>query len=284
MEKELSLSISNKNRSSSLFNLAQFLIDVFLLKNEPYPEDRKNDIIIKYSSIKNLLQGNNEEDKYWVNYISSGSYFDNFKPKFEHTTGLDIGINLDSKKQENFDFDYIGINTKISNYDKRRINKMNDLLTLNIKKDEYDYISDNYNKLFFPTFNFEKLLDTRKYSDGFQYDHELKVIYYYDTISSRPLRFKYSKEERYKGKIVCRRYDLDINELSIGINEELDSKDVHAILSQNVNKPFIITTNFEDTKSFDFTFNSTNINIDNYIIWHCHIHDKLYQFFVQKAK
>ena len=54
-----------------------------------------------------------------------------------------MGINLDTKEQENFDFGSYRINVTNEDYEKRRINQMNDLLTLNIKKEEYDYLQKN---------------------------------------------------------------------------------------------------------------------------------------------
>ena len=266
LEKKYSLYMNNKERTS-LINLVDFLIDVFIFKNENNNNDNSQSLLVEYSSIKNLLQGNNEEDKSWINYLSSGNYFDNFKPNFEKTTGLDIGINLDTKKQENFDFDYYGINTKNLNYDKRKFNKMNDLLTLNIKKQEFDYLQNKYINLISPTFNFESLLGLRQFSDGFQYDNHLKVLYYYDTISSRPLRFLYASEEKYKNKIKCKKYELDIEELFAGLNEYLDTekKIEKALITQKVNKPFVISTDFDNLKKFGFNKKLKEDKIDNYI-------------------
>ena len=119
-----------------------------------------------------------------------------------------LKLNDIAKEQENFDFDSYRINTTTEGFEKRRINQMNDLLTLNIKKEEYDYLQNKYINILSPTYNFEKLLGSRIYSDGFQYNNDLKVLYYYDTISSRPLRFKNPSDKKYK-KIKCRRFELD---------------------------------------------------------------------------
>ena len=266
LEKKYSLYMNNKEKTS-LINLVDFLIDVFIFKNENNNNDSSESLVVEYSSIKNLLEGNSEEDKIWINYLSSGNYFDNFKPNFEKTTGLDIGINLETKKQENFDFDYYGINTKNVDYDKRKFNYMNDLLTLNIKKQEYDYIENKYINLISPTYNFESLLGLRQFSDGFQYDNHLKVLYYYDTISSRPLRFLYKSEQNYKDKIKCKKYELDVEELSADLNEYLDTekKSQKALITQKVNKPFVLSADFDNLKKYKYNKKLNEEKIENYI-------------------
>lgn len=261
-EKEYTLYM-NKEQKDSSYNLINFLIDTFVFKSE---NDDNQSIFVEYSSLKNFIQGNREEDLKWINYLSSGDYFDNFKPNYVNTTGLDIGIDLETKKQYNFDFDNYGINTLNENYDKRKINTMNGLLTLNIKKEEYDYLQKRYINIFSPLFNFERLVfNTRQFSDGFQYDQHLKVIYYYDTISSRPYRFKYTKNQSYKGKIECRRYDFDIQGMSADLNEKLDLDNPYAMITQKLNKPIFVSP-YE--KSMDDKLKNIRANeevIDNYI-------------------
>ena len=270
LEKDYTLYM-NKKIDSSLFNLIHFLIETFLFKNSSSDKikgtnDDNQFLFVEYSSLKNLIQGNNLEDKKWINYLSSGNYFDNYKPDYSKTTGLDIGIDLDSKKQDNFNFDYYGINTLNSNFEKRKINKMNNLQVLNIKKEEYDYLKNKYIDIFSPTFNFEKLIGSDKqFSDGFQYDQRLEVIFYYDTISSRPLRFKYSKNQYYKDKIECRRYDLDIDELWADLNENIDKNNKKAMITQKVNKPFMISVDFENLKKYVKNYNLKEDKINNYI-------------------
>ena len=264
LEKEYTLYM--KNKESSLSELVNFLIDVFFFKNEDLNDNENgNNIFTEYSTIRNLIQGNNEEDKKWLNYLKSGNYFDNFKPDLTRTTGLDIGINLDSKVQDNFDFDYYGIYNKDLNYDKRKINSMNNLTILNFKKKEYDYIKNNYVSIITPLFNYESLIDERKFSDGFQYDHNLRVIYYYDIISSRPLRFIYSKNINYKDKIPCQQYILDIDDLSADINEYFDKQNnnKNAMITQKLNKPFTISADFDILKQYEYNLNDEKV--DNYI-------------------
>ena len=264
-EKEYSIYM-DKNEKDSSYNLIYFLIDTFIFKLEndvSLSEDFPQNIFVEYSSLKNLIQGNRQEDLKWVNYLSSGDYFDNFKPDYVKTTGLDIGIDLDTKKQYNFDFDNLGINILNENYDKRKINKMNGLLTLNIKKEEYDYLQKKYINIFSPLFNFERLVfNTRQFSDGFQYDQHLKVIYYYDTIFSRPYRFKYSKNQYYKDKIECRRYDFDVQGFSADLNEKLDSDNTFAMITQKTNKPMFILPDSVRGKIKNIKLDE---EVDNYI-------------------
>ena len=263
LEKKYSLYMNN-NEETSLIKLVNFLLDVFVYKEnidniESF--DNKEKLIIEYKSVKNLLQGNNDEDKAWINYLTSGNYFDNFKPKLEKTTGLDVGINLDTKKQENFDFGTYGINITNNHYEKRRINQMNDLLTLNIKKQEYDYLQDKYINILSPTYNFEKLVGSRIYSDGFQYDQNLKVLYYYDPISSRPLRFTNPEVKEYKNKIECKRYDLE-EDFFPELNENFDKENKNALITQKLNKPFMISVDFENLKKFNY---DNKEKVENYI-------------------
>ena len=267
LEKEYTLYMNNK-KTSSLLNHIDFLIDIFYFKNESNNIINENEnsqsILTEYSSVNNLIQGNNEEDKKWLLYLKSGNYFDNFKPNITKTTGLDIGVNLETKKQDNLNFDYYGISTQNDN-DKRKINKMNDLTTLNIKKKEYDYLQKNYIDIISPLFNYQTLLGDRKFSDGFQYANSLRYIYFYDIISSRPLRFKYIEDQIYEDKISCQRYDLDIDELSADVNEYYDKEisNNKAMLTQKVNKPFTIVADFNILKNYDYKLNDNEIK--NYI-------------------
>lgn len=267
-EKEYTL-FMNTNLNDLSYNLTDFLIDTFIFRSENDDSQSKEfprNIFVEYSSLKNFIQGNRVEDLKWINYLSSGDYFDNFKPDYVKTTGLDIGIDLETKKQYNFDFDNYGINTLNENYDKRKINKMNGLLTLNIKKEEYDYLQKKYTNILSPLFNFERLVySTRQFSDGFQYDQHLKVIYYYDTISSRPYRFKYTKNQYYKGKIECRRYDFDVPGMSADLNEKLDLDNPFAMITQKTNKPIFILPEVVAMKDKLGNINLNEEEIDNYI-------------------
>ena len=262
LEKKYSLYMNN-NEETSLIKLVNFLFDVFVYKeniDNIVGFDNKEKLFIEYNSVKNLIQGNNNDDKIWIDYLSSGNYFNNFKPNLEKTTGLDVGINLDTKEQENFDFDSYRINTTTEGFEKRRINQMNDLLTLNIKKEEYDYLQNKYINILSPTYNFEKLLGSRIYSDGFQYNNDLKVLYYYDTISSRPLRFKNPSDKKYK-KIKCRRFELDADFFP-ELNEYSDKDNKNALITQKLNKPYIISADFDNLKKFNYNVKD---KVDNYI-------------------
>lgn len=250
LEKEYSLYMKNKGEKSSLISLVDFLINVYIFNDEFNNNKDKQSLFINYSSLKNLLQGNDEEDKFWINFLSSGNYFDNYKIDYSYTTGLDLGLNLDTKEQDKYDFDYLGINTKIGDYGLRMIKKMNDLLTLNVKKKEYDLTQKKSFDVFSPLFNYEKLYDLRKYSDGFQYDPDLNIIYYYDTISSRPLRFNRTDNNmKYKDKITCLKYILDVDNITAGINENYDLQKNYAMITQKTNKPYMISVNSEFLKT-----------------------------------
>ena len=263
LEKKYSIYMNN-NEKTSLIKLVDFLFDVFVYKENIYNIDgfeNKEKLFIEYNSVKNLLQGNNNNDKIWIDYLSSGDYFYNFKPNLTKTTGLDIGINLDTKNQENFDFGSYVINATNDQLEKRRINQMNDLLTLNIKKEEYDYLQNKFINIFSPTYNYEKLVGSRIYSDGFQYDHNLKVLYYYDSISSRPLRFKNPENKKYKDKIECMKYILDQDFLP-ELNENYDKENKNALITQKFNKPYMISADFDLLKKYNYNVKE---KVENYI-------------------
>ena len=248
--------------NSSLVKLIKFLFGIYVFDID---NNKNNSLIVNYNSIDNFLQGISEENQYWINYLKNGNYFDNFKPHLDHVTKFDFGFDFDAGKQTELDLDYIAISTKTSDYSKRRITRMNNLKTLNIKKYDYDITKDSNIKLSFPLYNFEKLLGDRIFSDGFQYDNSLEVIYYYDLISSRPLLFKNKEIVKYKDKIECKKYVLDLDNPSAGINEYFDLNDKNAMLIQKVNKPFMIKVDYiENLKKFGLELEETNNN-DNYI-------------------
>ena len=257
------LNIKNEDEESISYNLFNFLMNTFIFNNE---DISKSSIIINYSSINNFLEGNNEINNYWINILNQGNYYENFKPKKSSVTKFNIGFNFDTKLQEDLNLDYIGISTKNSDYNKRKYTKMNNLLTLNIQKEEYDYFLNKTINTSFPLYNFEKLLDSRKFSDGFQYDNNLEVIYYYDLISTRPLRFIKDETLNYKDKIECKKYKLDPkNPLNVGINELFDLDSEYSFLSQKTNKPFIISDKINILEKYEYK----EIKQDDFINYIC---------------
>ena len=143
---------------------------------------------------------------------------------------------------------------------------MNNLNTLNKKKSDYDIIKDSYSDLYFPLYNFEILKGERKFADGFQYDNTLEYIYYYDLISSRPLRFKRKENYNYKDKVDCKKYYLDTEDFSANINEIFDISNKNAMLIQKVNKPFMLSfDNAEILKKFGLELDQENKIEENYI-------------------
>ena len=261
-EKEYEKGLMNNPDTNSLVKLINYLLEIFVFDSD----NKSNSLIVSYSSIDNFLKGKSDENQYWIDYLKSGNYFENFKPKISEVTKFDFGFNFDTKEEQNLNLDYIGISTKTSEYNKRRIDKMNDLLTLNLKKDEYDVIKDSYTNLNFPLYNFEKLLGERKFCDGFQYDNYLEVIYYYDLISSRPLRFRKKEDVKYKDKIECKKYYLETDDFSSNINENFDVDSKNAMLVQKVNKPFMLKFDTVETlKKFGNEINENNKYEENYI-------------------
>ena len=198
-EKEYMRGLINKKTEeySSLVKLTNFLFKLFVFGNN------NNDLIVDYNSVDEFLHGECLKTPYWVNKIKNGNYYENFNPKMEKLTKFDFGFNFTDGTQNDVEFDYIGISTDTESdaaFAKRGFIMMNDLFTLNIKTTEYSSKNNSLIKLNLPLFNFEKLLEEYKFfSDGYQYDHRLDVIYYFDYISSIPLVFvKDAAYEEYK--------------------------------------------------------------------------------------
>ena len=186
-----------------------------------------DDIInVEYDSIGHLLQGNNNEDKKYLDYLSSGEYYNNFKPGLNKTTGFNFGIDLDTGDNIYVPFDKYTIDTnKI-----RKIININNYSIMNIKKSEYDHVINNYIYVDEPILNNQNLNGDESFTDGFQYNHEDDKIYYYDKISSRIFTFNFNEEIDYNDQI-CRKYVL--------VTE--DYKPKTASISQKLNKPLYIS-------------------------------------------
>ena len=237
LEKNFTLYMeNNKNNNESIFNLIGNFTEGYLYKN----------ISTNYENIDNLLQGNSNEDLRYIRYLSKGKYYDNFKPGYNKTTGLNFGINLETGEEKYVEYDRYTIYTKDNNL--RKIISINDYSLLNIKKNEYNYLSNTYSTINSPILNFS--LNDELLVDGFQYSHEQDTFYYYDRISSRQLKFSFSKEVDYHEQ-VCRKYTLDESNLNSG----------KAYISEKLNKPFFITAG----KSGLSDELKENISDENYI-------------------
>jgi hypothetical protein len=183
----------------------------------------------QYESIEDYLQGNNKEDKKYVEYLSKGDYYDNYNPGIKKITGLNFGINLDTGAPTSINQDNYTIDTNIL----RKIIDINNLQIMNIKKMEYDYIKKENTYVIEPIMNYEKLNGDNSYIDGFQYNHEDDTIYYLDRISSGIYKFNFKDDSDVKGDLTCRKYTLDESCL----NDNSDS------ISQKLNKPLTISVN-----------------------------------------
>lgn len=262
-EKEYMRGLINKKTEeySSLVKLTNFLFGLFVFGNT------NNELIVDYKSVDEFLQGECSKTSYWVNKIKNGNYYENFNPKIEKLTKFDFGFNFDNGTQNDVEFDHIGISTDTESdlaFAKRGFIMMNDLFTLNIKKTEYSSKNDSLIKLNMPLFNFEKLFDEYKfYSDGYQYDHRLDVIYYFDYISSRSLVFvKDAAYEEYKGRIECKKYVLNENDYTSQINEIFDKSSDILYMTQKTHKPIMLDPTKDNLLKFGY---DPGKKLENYI-------------------
>ena len=206
-----------------------------------------DDIVnVEYESIGDILQGNNKEDKIYLDYLTNGEYYNNHKPGMNKTSGFNFGRNLDTGEEIYVPYDKysIDINTL------RKIISINNEPYMNIKKVEYDHVCNDYIYVDEPILNYQSLTGEQSFIDGFQYNHEDDTIYYFDKISSRPYKFTFDEEIDYEDQ-TCRKYILDTQ----------DYKPKMASLSQKLNKPLYISVG---NNGFDTTVNG-EIKDENYI-------------------
>ena len=249
IEKEYTLVMAGKESKEKRYNAMNVLSNAFLFSK---------DIGSKYDNADNVLQGSSTDKKY-LDFLSSGEYYENYKPGIQRTTGFNFGINLNSDDNTTILYDRYGICTE-DNSNIRKIISINECPFLNIKKLEYNYLTNDYTYINSPLFNFQTLTGDKSFIDGFQYDHDRKAIYYYDKISSRPFKFDYKEEVDY-GDESCRKYVLDKNDIANGINEKDDLEANKALLSQKLNKPFVVTVGKDDLN----TEVEDEISTENYI-------------------
>ena len=245
MEKSYTLKKDIKNET--IFNVMHLLNKGFLFGKE---------IIGDYQNLYNILQGNYMDDKKYIDFLSNGNLYEGFKPNLNQSTGFNFGFNLSNGNLINKEYDKYEISAKEDNL--RRIMNINNFQILNLKKMEYDYISKDYISITTQLYNYEFLNELKHFSDGFQYDSSSEIIYLYDKISSRPFKFIYKNEDKYND-IDCKKYELDKNDISSGINELIDLNSNYAFLSQKMNKPFIVTIGKGNLNI------NENIEEDNYI-------------------
>ena len=237
----------------------------------------------EFENVEDLLQGRNtKEDKKNLEFLSNGEYYDNFKPGINKTTGFNFGINLVSGEKKNNEYDRYCISTE-EGKNMRKILSINEFPFLNIKKVEYNYLINNYSYVNSPIFNFESLTGDNSFIDGFEYDHEQDVIYYYDKISSRPYKFTYSEELEY-GDQTCRKYNLDKNDIN-NINEKDDLNTNKAFVSQKLNKPFVVSVEDEKEKdNYICVEPNTNMVLNSTINFVYSIYTKNYGFLNSKIE
>ena len=228
--------------------------------NKAYLFDKE--ITTEYESANNILQGSSTEEKIYLDFLSEGAYYDNFKPSIAQTTGFNFGINLSTGEKQDVEYDKYSIHTDETggeNLQLRKIISINDCPLLNIRKLEYDYFSKSMQYIHAPLFNFQTLEGEKSFVDGFQYDHAKDKIYYYDKISSRPFKFSYSEDKKYHD-YTCRKYVLNKENIADDIDESNELKSDKAFLTQKLNKPVVITIGTDGLNK-----KIENVSEENYI-------------------
>ena len=230
------LDISN---SENFFNSFKDMIKSQIFNDKIYQQ---------YSSSINIIFGNSEEDKMYMDLLSNGDYSEGFKPNKNKTTGFNFYFDSQLYLKEK-DYDDFAIHRTQNDKSQilRKIVKMNSFPIFNIKKDEFDPIKNKYIQIGAPLFNY---YDIEKgnlwFSDGYQFDSDLERIYYYDELSSRILEFNFKGVKNYNDTIECNNYIMNNINISLNINEERDINynlnETFGLVSQRFNKPFVITS------------------------------------------
>lgn len=253
LEKDYTLIINKKKEYESKYKVFNILNNGYLFNNETNT---------KYKNIYSILEGNCDEDNRYIKFLSSGTFYENYKPKLNKTTGFNFGIDFNNEEEKENLYDRYEIYAKQDDKDMRKILTINDIPVLNIKKLEYNSLLNDNSIIESPTMNFQTLTGDKSFIDGFQYDveDEDEPIYFYDKISSRPFKFNFDDDFEYKD-INCQLYKLDKDDLANNINEENDSKYNKAFLTQKLNKPFVVSVG-NDNLALKI---DENFSEDNYI-------------------
>lgn len=240
-----------KTKNETKYKVIDILNNGFLFKNET----KEN-----YANVYNILQGNYDEDKKYVDYLANGEFFDNYKPYLNKSTGFDFGLNFSSGESYNVTYGRYTIYAKKTedNHKMRKIVDMNDFQVLNIRKFDYNYLLKDISIVDSPILNYQTLKGDKSFSDGFQYESEDEPIYFFDPLSSRPYKFDYT-EDTTMNDIDCQKYVIK-DSLADGMNEASDSGSKKALITQKLNRPFMISVGNDDLSP-----NIKTVSKDNYI-------------------
>ena len=212
----------------------------------------------------NVIKGNYIEDKFYIDLLASGPYYNNFKPKLNKSTGFVKNIHeiiSDSPQYE--DYTIVTSRADTTNV-MRNIKKMNGHQIYSIKKEEYSIYLQKYIYVAAPLYRSELLYyDKNKWvTDGYQFPiKDRDNIYYFDEISSKKFKFDEDGSKSY-GKLKCFNYKLDDTDLVQGLREEGEDENntIYSYSTQKFNKPiFVSTTN----KNYSYKIN--NEEKDNYM-------------------
>lgn len=196
-----------------------------------------------------IILGNSIEDKASLNVLSGGSFYDNFRPNIESTTGFSLKTNLHDV--DTISNNYYTMKTGFFQREenKRRISNINGYKIFNTNKKFYSPKSNSYFDTSVRLFDNKRLFNM---SDGFQYNLNSdngKEIYFYDSLSSRPLEFTYMGKRDYKEHVSCENYLLNMKNITQGMDQSKYGD--MAILDEKFNKPYFLTNyNFLNSDTY----------------------------------
>ena len=215
-----------------------------------------DDLFTEYKA-ESVLFGNNDEDKTFVDILSSGVYFDNFKPKMPSTTGF----NLYHTSNDNEQFDKFTIQTAQNDPTQilRRIIQMNGVEVMNIKKKDYSPKTDSFVDINAPLYNLAPLTKEQWMSDGYQFGADnLNTIYYFDELSARVFEFNYKEKKNVDGH-KCHLYIMNEANVTQELKEEGTTLEniSFGTASTRFNKPFVVSS-----ANNNFTYTIDGVSVD----------------------
>lgn len=242
--------------SANIKNAKEY-IDMLNKLTKKYVFAEAEDLFTEYKP-ESVLLGNNDEDKLYVDFLSSGNYVDNFKPKMPSTTGFNL---YQSASNANEEFDKFTIQTAQNDPTQilRRIIQMNGVEVMNIKKKDYSPKTDSYVDINAPLYNLASLVNDQWMSDGYQFGAEnLDNIYYYDELSSRVFEFNYKESKTVDGH-KCHLYIMNEDNITQGLKEEGTTLEniKFGTASTRFNKPFVVSS-----INNNFTYTIDGVSVD----------------------
>jgi hypothetical protein len=209
-----------------------------------------NNAVIVSHNLDDILNGINNSS---LDALRSGNDYDNFKPYITKTTGFNM--NADPGRVDRYTLS-TGRNSDI-----RVMSKLNGLKLYNTFEEIYDSKQKaNVNKQVM----LYNQIPIQSMSDGFEYSTDKSTIYFYDSFTSRVLKFNYDSFNNENGP--CYKYILDENDFAQGLYEDwLKLVKPLGTVFRKFNKPYLTSTYKTIKKIAEIKQSKLDENENNFI-------------------